>query len=281
MKTDTDFLESCYKNNLSAFGYFMQLGQIAISRFQYKNLPESIDPIFMEKKLLFSGKICVFEDDVLGMLALPLAGGGTIDQYNIPTNRHIVSSGYEANRTIENSVIIYDNVWRVPTAQILMQFAERLAECDRTIDVNIKAQKTPVLIQCEDKERLSLMQAYQKYDGNQPFIFAGKQFNLDSFKVLKTDAPYLADKLQETKINIWNQALTWLGIPNVSSQKRERLVTDEVTRGMGGTIANRFGVVDCRKKGFDMVNQMFGTNIEISFQNVDTEQNIKEGEYNE
>ena len=107
--------------------------------------------------------------------------------------------------------------------------AYRLYETERTIDVNLKAQKTPVLIEGDKKTMLTLKNAYMQYDGNIPFIFGSKTFELGSkLNALKTDAPYLIDKLELHKHEIWNECLTYLGIDNANTDKKERLITDEV-----------------------------------------------------
>ena len=104
------------------------------------------------------------------------------------------------------------NNWeRIPTSQTMELFALRLYEAERASDVNIKAQKTPVLLLVDEKQRLTMENLYSQYDGNKPFIFGDKkQFNSDSIKSIRTDAPFVADKLMEYKKEIWNEALTFL-----------------------------------------------------------------------
>jgi hypothetical protein len=136
-------------------------------------------------------------------------------------------------------------------------FSNRLYEMDRIIDVNVRAQKTPVLIRVNDSQRLTLQNVYMKYDGNQPVIFATKDFDPDSVSVLKTEAPYIADKIYQLKTQYWNEALTYLGISNVNYTKKERLITDEVTRNQGGTLASRYSRLEARRQACDEINRMF------------------------
>jgi hypothetical protein len=140
-----------------------------------------------------------------------------------------------------------------------------LWDIDQTIIINAKAQKTPILINCNEKQRLSLENVYMKYEGNQPFIFGNKDLDISSFSVLKTDAPYVADKLYQLKTQYWNEALTYLGISNTNTQKKERMLTDEVIRNMGGTIASRYSRLNARKKACDEINKMFGLDIDCQF----------------
>lgn len=140
-------------------------------------------------------------------------------------------------------------------------FARRLYELDRAIDVNAKAQKTPVLIQCDDDQRLTMLNLYQQYDGNQPYIFGNSKLNTKGLTVLKTDAPYVCDKLYELKTQYWNEALTYLGISNINTQKKERMITDEVTRNQGGTVASRYSRLESRREACRKINEMFGLDI--------------------
>lgn len=100
-----------------------------------------------------------------------------------------------------------------------------------------------------------------KYEGNEPYIFADNTLNKDCLQVLRTDAPYVCDKLFDLKTNIWNEYLTYIGIPNVSVQKRERLISDEVMRSQGGVTASRNSRLLARLQAVDTINKMFGLNI--------------------
>jgi hypothetical protein len=144
-------------------------------------------------------------------------------------------------------------------------FARELYNLDRAISVNANAQKTPILIRCTENERLSLENLYMNYDGNKPVIYGDKQLNPNALTVLKTDAPYVADKLYTLKTQKWNEALTYLGISNVNITKRERLITDEVTRNQGGTIASRYSRLESRRQACAKINEMFGLNIQCDY----------------
>ena len=128
---------------------------------------------------------------------------------------------------------------------------------DRAIDININAQKTPVLIQCTEQQRLTMVNLYQKYDGNEPFIFGDSNLDLNGFKVLRTDAPFVADKIRQEKTQTWNEALTYLGISNTNVTKKERLISDEVIRSQGGTIASRYSRLEMRRQACREINNMF------------------------
>ena len=106
---------------------------------------------------------------------------------------------------------------------------------------------------------------YMQYDGNQPFIFGGKDLDINAIKAISTGAPYVSDKLYELKREYWNEALTYLGIANVQTNKKERLITDEVNRTMGGVFASRLSRLNERQEACKKINEMFGLDISVEF----------------
>lgn len=281
----TNFDQSLKLNKWSYQFYIERLMELSISMFDWKNLPDSIDPRFIETILFKNGSAVFFKDDdldspessdKLGLakdrltegtyLALPVAMNGKWNVYNVPTNRRAyASNGYNRELTQDNSVIIYNNMIRTNSTLTCELYARRLWNLDRIIDVNANAQKTPVLIVCDEQQRLTALQVYQKWDGNEPVIFGDKNLDLKLMQVLRTDAPYVADKIYQLKTQIWNEALTYLGISNINYQKKERMISDEVLRNQGGTIASRYSRLEARREAADQINKMFGLDIEINY----------------
>lgn len=253
-------------NNQTYVDYYNRLKELALSVFEYKNLPDSIDERFLELKLYELGYCLYFNDEEIGDLVLPCTLEGKLDVYGIPVRRRAYSvNGYNKECTKNDSVIIFNNYLRTPTDLTIRLFAKRLYEIERAIDTNIKGQKTPVLILCEEDQRLTMQNLYMQYDGNEPFIFGDSSLGIDGVKTLKTDAPYVTDKLQITKHQIWNEALTFLGIENSNADKKERLVADEVGSNYGNVEAQRNVMLNARRQAVAKINRMFGTNIEVNF----------------
>lgn len=246
--------------------YYNRLKEIAISCIEWKNLPDTIDSRFLELTLFEDGAGVYFNDDVLGNLFLQATIDGRLNVYREPikTKAYAVN-GYLKDLNDTNSVIIHNNMLHTNSVEACKMFAMRLANIDRTIDVNINAQKTPVLIKSGENERLSMVNLYQQYDGGMPFIFGSDQLNTDNITAIRTDAPFVAPQLYELKTNIWNEALTYLGISNVNITKRERLVSDEVNRSQGGSIASKFSRLHERQTAVEKINKMFGTNISVDY----------------
>ena len=265
-KRDGKFWQSARRNNATYLQYYMHLAELAMSMFEWKNLPDTVDARFLELTLFEDGQIVFFKDEELGYLCLQCAVNGGFNVYRIPTNRRAYAvNGYQKNLTENDSVIIYNNFLRTNSMLDVRNFAERLYNIDRAIDVNVNAQKTPILIKCDEQQRLTMLNTYQQYDGNQPVIFGDKALNTNAFQVLNTGAPLVADKLYTLKTQLWNECLTYLGISNINVQKKERLITDEVTRNQGGTIASRYARLEARRQACDQINRMFGLNVSCDY----------------
>lgn len=265
-KKNRAFWESARLNSFTYRQYYNRLVELAVSMFEWENVPDTIDTRFLELALFTDGKAVFFKDEVLGYLGLRCMAAGTWDVYNVPRVRTAyASNSYQKQLTEEDSVIIFNNQLRTNSILDVEMFAMRLYNIDRAIDVNVNAQKTPILVACDETERLTLLNLYKQYDGNEPVIFGSSAIRPDSLKAISTDAPYVADKLYGIKTQYWNEALTYLGISNVNFQKKERMVSDEVVRMMGGVIANRYSRLNARKKACEEINKMFGLNIDVRY----------------
>lgn len=258
--------ESASLNNRTYLQYYNRLLELAINMYEWKNLPDTVDERFLELTLFSDGMAVFFRDEILGELCLQCMIGGELDVYRIPIDRTAyATNGYQMRLTNQNSVIIFNNYTHTNSMLDVEMYARRLYEIERTIDVNVKAQKTPLIVRATENQRLTMKNLYMQYDGNEPFIFGDNNLDMDAIKVLPTNAPYVADKLNILKRQIWNEALTYLGIENSNTEKKERLVSDEVNSNLGGVAAQRFCRLNARRKAADQINKMFGLNIEVDF----------------
>lgn len=256
-----------YFDNPVFLKYYNRLMEIAMSRFKWSGLPDTVDARFLEYTLCNQGFAIFFEDDGLGYLALQCMIGGELSVYRIPKDRTAYAvNGYNNRLTIDNSVIIYNNYMHTNDLNYIRDYAMQLTNIDMTTRTNVHAQKTPILILANDKNMTAMINTYEDYSGDKPFIFADRDsFDDKAIKVLQTYAPYVADKLYDLKSKVWNEALTWLGIPNINENKKERMISDEVERQNGGTLASRNSSLGMRKFACDEINKMFGLNISVDF----------------
>ena len=254
-------------NNKTYIDYLDRLKLLAVSLFKWKGLDDVAGfgaSRFLELSLYENGRACFVKDESKGYLALKVNPMDKLNVYNLPVKVLAWSIGYNKTYAFDDIVYIMNNELELPTANTLSLFAYRLYETERTIDTNLIAQKTPVLIEGDTKTILTLKNVYMQYSGNTPFIFGNKQFDISNkLNVLKTDAPYLIDKLELHKHEIWNEALTYLGIDNANTDKKERLITDEVesNNDLISYYLNCF--YKTRKQACDLINERYGLSIEI------------------
>lgn len=272
-------------NNRKYTDYFYRLSLIAKSRFKWSGLDElGIDEKWIEKYLFGLGSCVFFKDKEKGLMVARCTIDGNLNYYDEPISVMPYATGYNGESLIvgKDCVIIRNNDDMIPTSPTIQLYAMDLANISRTMDVNINAQKTPILIKCTERQKQSVKNAYTQITGNEPAIYIDKQFDEGSFEVLKTDAPIVFDKLQVQKHEIWDECLTFLGINNANTQKRERLITNEVD-------ANNVHIEMCaevmlksRELACKQINKMFGTNISVELRTSDVPklEEIEGGEEN-
>ena len=255
-------LKNSQLNNLKTYEmYKRQFMTLAENVFEYENLPEYIDTAYMNKVLVRQGSIAFFYDDVLDtVLALPYTNMGKLDVYGRPTSIMVRALNGRYFRKLNQGefIIMYDNNGRYPIYMDILQYCERMGQVTRTIDINVEHQKTPrIWLTRADKEK-SIRDLVNNVDGYAETVIAYDDLNLDETQAVLSPAPYVADKLQQTKESIYNEFLRLIGVASLTEQKKERLITDEVQASQGGTIASRFSRYEPREKAIKMINKKFG-----------------------
>lgn len=254
-------------NDRTMIDYIDRLKMLSVSLFTWKGLDDIAGTgasRFLELSLYEDGKGVFVKDDEFGYMALKVSPSDKLNVYMLPVKVMCWSIGYNKQYAFDDVVYIMNNELQKPTREFMELFAYRLYETERTIDINLQAQKTPILIEGDTKTILTLKNVYMQYSGNTPFIFGNKQFDISNkLNVLKTDAPYIIDKLDVHKHQIFNDALTVLGIDNANTDKKERLITNEVESNEELIKYYLNCYYKTRKKACDDINKKFGLNISI------------------
>ena len=248
--------------------YKRQMLTLAENVFEFENLPEYIDTAFLNKKLLRSGSIAFFKDEVLGVIALPYTTVlGTLDIYGRPKRIIATAPNGTYRRILQQGefVIMYDNNGRYPIYLDILQYAERLAMFQRVMDINIAQQKTPRFWKTKTEKEKSVKDMINNVDGFENIVLTYDDIDLDDTTLVMQPAPYISDKVDLNKDKIYNEFLRLIGIANLSFQKKERNIKDEVQAMQGGTVASRFSRFEPRKKAIDMINDKFGTDIKVKY----------------
>lgn len=278
---NSQFKETAVLNNLTFEDYYDRLTLLALTMFKWENLPKSMDAYYLERSLYYTGLACFCFDDTYGWLSLKCMPSRELNVYEYATHYTAYSINYTKEFKKDDIILVRNNVLVKPTFKTIQLFARRLYECERTLDVNVKAQKTPVLIKCNEKERLSLLNVYQKYDGNEPVIFGKKELDTNNIEVLKTDAPFIANELLTYKQSVWSEVLTFLGINNVGREKGERLITDEVNANNEAINISADVMLETRQQACKEFNEKTGLNISVKLANEGAINLFEEMEENE
>lgn len=262
------FRDAIIMNNDTFVDYLDRMKKICLSMFEWVNLPSTMNARFLEMCLFYNGQAALLFDDEYGYINTMAADGGYINIYGLPTELNCYSYRFNQRRSLymtdtgeekgKECILVMNNYERVPTTATISLFAYRLAEAQRTADVNIKAQRTPILITTDQKQYFTLKKMYEEYDGNTPAIFADKNLiSPDALKAMSTEAKFIAKDIMDYKREIWNEFLTFLGIQNLS-EKRERLITGEVDSNNELLNLNLQALLIPRKEACKQFNEKYG-----------------------
>ena len=275
------FTDSALVNDDTYFDYLERFKKIAMSMFEWVNLPKSMNSRWLERCLYYNGQASLLKTKDYGFINTNCCSSGRINIYGLPSELNCYSFEFQETRKLyvglnpvneakeeEEAILVLNNWEGIPTAQTMELFALRLYEAERTCDVNIKAQKTPILLVVNEKQRLMMENLYSQYDGNQPFIFGdNEQFDTNILKSINTGAPFIADKVMKYKKDIWEEALTFLGVNSLVTEKKERLITDEANSNNELINLNLQSFLAPRLEACKQFNEKFhltGTDKEIS-----------------
>ena len=287
IKNNYKFTDSLLVNDATYIDYLERFKRIALSMFEWVNLPKSMNARWLERCLYYNGQCALLKDKKYGFINTNCSSGGYINIYGFPTHLNCYSFEYQSVRKLytglnplltekqkeqretQECILVQNNWESIPTCSSMELFAYRLYEAQRTCDINIIAQKTPVLLVVDEKQRLMMENLYNQYNGNQPFIFGDKeQLSADGMiKAISTQAPFVADKISDYKKEIWNEALTYLGINNILVDKKERMITDKANSNNELINLNLQSFLAPRQEACRLFNEKFGltgTDKEIS-----------------
>lgn len=271
-----DFQESCrgdgYESQMIDFHkiktiFFNKIYNIFISRYIWVGLPPEIQPYYIESTLFWRASGVFIYDDIAEMYAfMKVALQGMPDIYNIPDGRTAFApNGYIEEYGKEDSIILWDNPATLPFCYEAEMYACRLANVWKTKDINIFAQRTPVVLVSSSEQRLTFQTLGEQYANYVPILKVSDNVDLDRIKALNVSAPYIVDKLEEEIRSVKSSLLTSLGYESNPIEKRERLVVGETQGNNGETEANRNVGLDLRKRCANAMNELWGLNVDVRF----------------
>lgn len=236
---------------------------IALNEYEWGGLPDGIKERHIERELFARGFTSFFRHPRMSYMSLPCDSTGRLNVYGDPLRYRATGQNFQYEFNADEAVIIENNKLRLPTHQFLMFYVNKLAEAERTMDVNVKANKTPVVVLCDDKDVLSFKRIFQQVDGNAPAIFADRSINLDNMQALDLKVKFLGNELMDYKKSVENELLTFLGINNIPSEKKERLITDEANSN-NQLIDSFFELgLEARQRACEEINKLYGLNVTV------------------
>lgn len=271
---NSQYIETEALNSLTFEFYQRCFKKLCLSMFEWVDLPKGMDSRFLEEVLYYNGLATLLYTEKYGYINTASTPSGNLNIYGLPTSINCFSYGFseirklytglaneEAKKT--NCILVLNCQDRESTFSSMELFAYRMYKAERSADININATKSPIVILADEKTKLSMINAYAKYDGNEPVIVGKKgQFNLDDINSIDTRAEFIADKLQDYKKGIWNELLTFLGINNLN-EKKERMVTEETNQNNEVINLNLQSFLIPRKEACNQFNELFNTNINV------------------
>lgn len=265
---NSDFEDAMLLNSQTYVDYLERMKKIALSMFEWVNLPDTMNSRYLEMCLYYNGQAALLYDEDYGFINTQAADSGYINIYGLPTKINCYSYSYNKMRELyvpntnlpaeEECILVMNNYQRVPTASTISLYAERLAEAQRAADVNIKAQKTPILLLTDKNQELTLRNMYAQYDGNSPVIFGDRNVLADKpIDSINTNAEFVANDIRTYMEGIWNDFLCFLGINNLN-EKKERLITSEANTNNELVNLNMQSYLIPRKQACKEFNDKFG-----------------------
>lgn len=265
------------KNSVEYQNWYCKLVLLAVNIFEWENLPERFNPFLMELVLLNRGCFAAVDlPEFGGLLTLPAANGGKLSIYGYPTTGYCW--GFDGtNRKFEpfipfsenfedcNGIFCYDNSVFYPFSNYIFTFAQRLSDITRSIDTASKKLKTPYFITADEKQKASYERILANIDENSDAIFGHSPLNVNDFQVLNANGnPAILTALWDNFNNTYDLFKEIFGInSNAQSDKKERLLVDEVNGNNEVTSASLANRLQQRKAFCTFFNKWQNTNIDV------------------
>ena len=250
-------------NDLTFKKVFDKYKLLAVSAFEWEGLPCGIKSRHIEKLLFSHGRAIFFKDRKMSFMCLKCDDGIGVNVYGEPVQYLASGFGYRKYYDADKCVVIENNILRYATEPFIYFYVNKLTEAERTMDVNIKAVKTPIVFTCDEKNVLTFKQIFQQVDGNVPALFADKNISPDTINAFQTGAKFLCNDIMDYKKSVDNEVLTFLGYNNLAVDKKERVNVPEVESNNG--VIESFAKMqeDARKEACKLINDMYGLNVSV------------------
>lgn len=253
-------------NDLTAQIVYDKYKLVAMNAHKWDGLPGIIQERHIERWLYHDGMCAFFRPEGYDYTVLKCQPIGGVNIFGDPKKYRATGlngKNYDLVCGRDDFVIIENNMLRKPTDPFIMFYTNKITEAERTMDVNVKQQKTPTIVLCDDKTLSSFKQLISLVDGNVPTVYADKNLNLDAISSLDLKAKFLCNDLMDYKKSVENELLTFLGLNNLAVDKKERLITDEAESNnqLIGSFAQL--QLEARERACEEINRVFRLNVSV------------------
>lgn len=262
-------------NELTAQVTYEKYKLVAMNAHEWGGLPETVKERHIERWLYQEGMAVFFRPkgfDYTVLRCQPVDGVNLQGEPKKYRASGLNGKTFELVEGRDEFVIIENNMNRIATDPFIMFYTNKITEAERTMDVNVKQQKTPTIICCDDKTLLTFKQIFSQVDGNVPAIYADKNLDLNAITSLDMKAKFLCNDLMDYKKAVENELLTFLGQNNVPVEKKERLITDEAQSN--NQLIDSFAMLqlEARERACEEIKKVFGLNVTVK-RRMEVEQN--------
>ena len=250
-------------NDLTYRTHYDKNRLICLNEYEWSGLPDGIESRHIERLLFSPGFAVFFRDPEMSYMCLEGSPDGRINVYGDPLGYRVHGVGYQRHVKADDCVIIRNNLLALPTEPFIQHYVNKITEAERTMDVNIKACKTPVVFACDDKDVLTFKRIFQQVDGNVPAIFADRGLNLDSIQAFLTGVKFMGNELMDYKRSVESDLLTFIGQNNTPVDKKERLITDEAESNNQLIASFAELQFSARQDACKVINEKFGLSVSV------------------
>ena len=261
------FHKTCNSVSFNEHRLFNLLKLLCINRFKWENLPEGLESRHIEEALFTTGQVAFHKDRIYGLLVLPCSSAGVLNIYGDPTEFVITGHGFTKHINKKDCVRVLNNDTASPSILHVKYYTEYLSNLETLMNDNLRQQRYPFIITTTKQSEFTMKNLMHQIDAGEDAIFVDERLSNGGdvgINVLNTGAPFLLDKLQQHKNEIMNEMLTWLGLNNANTDKKERMLVDEVNVNNAHVLMNLELEFKNREKACEEINKRFGLNIKVS-----------------
>jgi len=244
------------------------ISEMCMNRFEWKGLPDSVNPRFLELEIFYRGMCVYYHDKLTGQdVVAQGANVGYMNAFDEPTSFTVIGSDRSPlELSVKKAVPIYANYLRTPETDVVEMYAMKIAKFDRTIEITGDNMRQPKIVKAKENQRLTMSNLNRMHEEGQGVIYVSDTLNLDDVDVLDLGVPsgYLSD-LQTARTRLWNECMGLLGINHANQDKKERLVSSEVGANDEQVDAMKNVALNSRQRAAKQINDMFGLNVSVDY----------------